>query len=90
LELSLFTLDTAFLLILQVTSPTPGGQSLSLIDDDLQLNRGPGLPQSSFYPVVFQLSQLCFSSRSLNALQPVFRKDAALALASPGGRNSSI
>jgi hypothetical protein len=68
---------TAFLLILKVTSPTLGGQSLSLIVANLQLNRVPGHPQRSFYPVVFQLSQLCFSSRSVDALQPVFRKSTA-------------
>ena len=43
-----------------------GGQSLSLIVANLQLNKVPGLPQRSFYPDVFQLSQLCFSSRSVS------------------------
>jgi hypothetical protein len=62
------------MLILKVTYSTLGGQSLSLIVANLQLNRVPGHPQRSFYPVVFQLSRPCFSSRSVNALQPVFRK----------------
>ena len=64
-------------MILKVTSPTLGGQSLSLIVANLQLNRVPGHPQRSFYPVVFQLSQPCFSNRSVSALHPVFRKHTA-------------
>jgi hypothetical protein len=55
---------SALLLILKATSPTPGGQSLSLIVANLQLNKVPGHPQRSFYPVVFQ--RLCFSSRSVS------------------------
>jgi hypothetical protein len=90
LELSLFTWETDFLLILKVTSPTPGGQSLSLIIANLQLNRVPGLPQRSFYTVAFQLSRLCFSSRSVNTLQPIFSMHAASPPASAGGRNLSI
>jgi hypothetical protein len=43
----------AFLLILKASSPTPGGQSLSLIVANLQLNKVPGLPQRSFYTVAF-------------------------------------
>jgi hypothetical protein len=38
----------AFLLILKASSPTPGGQSLSLIFANLQLNKVLGLPQRSF------------------------------------------
>jgi hypothetical protein len=64
-------------LILKVTSPTLGGQSLSLIVAILQLNRVPGHPQRSFYFVAFQHSRPCFSSRSVNALQPVFRNHTA-------------
>jgi hypothetical protein len=33
---------------------------------NLQLNKIPGLPQRSIYPVAFQLSRLCFSSRSVS------------------------
>jgi hypothetical protein len=37
----------AFLLILKASSPTPGGQSLSLIVANWQLNKVPGLPQKN-------------------------------------------
>jgi hypothetical protein len=43
----------AFLLILKASSLTLGGQSLSLIVANLQLNKVPGLPQRSFYTVAF-------------------------------------
>ena len=43
----------AFLLILKASSPTPGGQSLSLIVANLQLNGVPGPLQRSFYTVAF-------------------------------------
>ena len=65
------------MLILKVTYSTLGGQSLSLIVANLQLNRVPEYPQRIFYPVVIQLSRPCFSSRSVNALQPIFRKHTA-------------
>ena len=48
----------AFLLILKASSPTPGGQSLSLIVANLQLNGVPGLLQRSFYTVAFQCPTL--------------------------------
>jgi hypothetical protein len=60
---STFRAFSAFLLILKVTSPTRGGQSLRLIIANLQLNKVLGLPQS-FYLVAFQLSQVYFSSRT--------------------------
>jgi hypothetical protein len=68
---------TAFLFILIVTSPTLEGQNLSLIIANLKLNGVPGHPQRSYYPVVFQLSRPCFSSRLFSTLQPVFRKHTA-------------
>ena len=43
----------AFLLFLKASSPTQGGQSLSLIIANLQLNKVPGLQQRSFYRVAF-------------------------------------
>ena len=70
--------------------PHMGGQSLSLIVANLQLNKVPGHPQRSFYPVVFStISTLFFKQVSLS-LQPDFSKCAALPPASAGGRNSSI
>jgi hypothetical protein len=63
---STFREFSAFLLILKVTSRTPGGQNLRLIFANLQLNKVLGLPQRSFYPVAFKLSQLCFSSRTVS------------------------
>jgi hypothetical protein len=56
----------AFLLILKVTLPTLGDQSLSLIFANLQLNKVAGFSQRNFYHVAFQLSRLCFSSRSVS------------------------
>jgi hypothetical protein len=52
----------AFLLILKANSPTPGGQSLSLIVANLQLNKVPGLPQRSFYPVAFHCLTFVFQA----------------------------
>jgi hypothetical protein len=43
----------AFLLILKASSPTLGGQRLSLVIANLQLNGAPGLLQSNFYTVTF-------------------------------------
>jgi hypothetical protein len=64
-----------------------------LIVANLQLNKVPGLPQRSFYPVafhcfsfVFQAGQSVFQSAS----QPDFSKRAALPPASVGGRDLSI
>ena len=56
----------AFLLILKASSPTPGGQSLSLIVANLQLNTVSGLPQRSFYTVAFH----CPTSVSQRAGMP--------------------
>ena len=53
----------------------------------LQLNKVPVHPQRSFYPVVFQLSRLCFSSRPVNTC---FQKAYSSPPAKAGGRNSSI
>ena len=71
----------AFLLILKASSPTPGGQSLSLIVANLQLNKVPGLPQRSFYPVafhslnfVFQAGQSKTHSLILASVQPCLQQ----------------
>jgi hypothetical protein len=42
--------------------PTPGGQSLSLIVANLQLNKVPGLPQRSFCPVAFHCLNFVFQA----------------------------
>jgi hypothetical protein len=62
LELILFTRETAFLLILKASSPTWGGQSLSLIVANLQLNKVPKLPQRRFYPVAFHYLDFVFQA----------------------------
>ena len=63
LEHNLFTWEvTAFLLILKVTCPTQGGQSLGFIIANLQLNKVPGLPQRSFYTVAFHCPTFVFQA----------------------------
>jgi hypothetical protein len=59
---STFRESLAFLIILKVSSPTQGGQSLSLIIANLQLNKVPGLPQRSFYPVAFHCLYFVFQA----------------------------
>ena len=50
----------AFLLILKASSHTPGGQSLSLIVANLQLNKVPGLPQRNCVLLPFTVWILFF------------------------------
>ena len=52
----------AFLLILKASSHTPGGQSLSLIVANLQLNKVPGLPQRNFCSVTFHCLDFVFQA----------------------------
>jgi hypothetical protein len=47
---------------------------LSSVIANLQLNRVPGLPQRSFYPVVFQLSRLCFFKQVSQCLTACFQQ----------------
>ena len=61
-------------MIFKVTSPTLGGQSLSLIVANLQLNRVPGHPQRSFVLLFFNCLDFVFQAGQST---PVFRKRTA-------------
>jgi hypothetical protein len=65
LELILFTGETAFLLILKVTSPKSGSQSLSLVIANLQLNKVPRKrSKEAFILLLFKVSTLFFKQVS--------------------------
>jgi hypothetical protein len=77
----------AYLLILKVTSPTPGGQSLSLIIANLQLNLE--FTKEAFILLFFSYLDFVFQAGQSSS-KPDFSKRAASPPASAGGRNSSI